>query len=219
MSVLDWPWPLIGGLLSLTVLLVGLWVNFGRPEVRRAALRTPARAYFHVPELDLGDIGYAIQDEQAHNVKELVLPSNSLVNIEVAYYPTIHFNVKELIFISEGMMDEKPLPTERFTSFVKVGKNHWIPGIDETDYIDRKGNYHVRSDASRDVGSCYVLGLKLRTQKAGLYKVIVSWMTDEIEGNATDLSIRVEDTPQTRMRCSEHNGCWIRSAKPRTSDG
>jgi hypothetical protein len=218
MSVLDWPWPLIGGCLSLAILLIAIWVNFGRPEVRRFALKNPANAYFHIQQLDLGNIGYAIQDDRAHNVKELVLPANTFLAIELVYQPTIHFNQKEIVFIVEGLPDEKPLPLERFTSFVKVGRKHFRPGVSTTDYIDRHDNYHVRVDASRDVGSSYVVGLKLQTRKAGVYKAILSWMTDEIEGNVHDLSIRVEDKPATRMRCEEHKGCWIRPAKPKTKN-
>jgi hypothetical protein len=207
-SIVSSPWAFVSAVVGMAVLGIAVWINFVRPARRRRALERPAKTYFHIQEIQLGDIGYAIQDDHAHNVAELVLPSNWVGNIEVVYLPTVHFNQKEIIFITEGPADDKPRAFERYQPFVKVGKNHYAPGEDQSDYIDRKDNYHVRVDVARDVGSNYVLGLRLATRTPGVYKVIISWMTDEIEGNA-ELSIRVEDRPTTRMRCTEHPNCWI----------
>jgi hypothetical protein len=139
------------------------------------------------------------------------LPSNRSVEVEISYYPHIHYKQEELIFGCEGSLNEKPLPTERFTRYVSAGQNRWRPGEDETDYIGRTGFYHIRRSAPRNVGSCYTVGYIVRTQKAGTYKAIVSFLTDEIEGNSF-LTITVSDKATGRLRChvKEHGGCYVK---------
>ena len=204
-------WEVLAGITAATVLAVSLYVDFIRPQIRKRRLKHPCKAYFHIRELRHGELGYALQDDRAHNVKELVLPSNSLVEIEVSYYPRINFNVEETVFGCEGDRASKPEAEMRVTRFIEKGKSEWIPGIDDSDTINRKGYYHVRARfAARAIGSCYTMGFKLRTKNPGIYKASLGFVTDEIDGTADDLQIRVEDKPSTRMRCTEHWGCRIR---------
>src|SRR5437879_1168995 len=118
----QWHWPMVSAVVGTTVLLVALWVNFARPAIRRHRLRRPCRPYFVVRELEHGTLDYIIQDDDAHRVTELVLPSNSVVDIEIAYDPLISFHVEETVLGIDGNLDSKPLPLERHTRFITEGK-------------------------------------------------------------------------------------------------
>lgn len=209
-------WEVLAAAAAVAVLLLSAWTEIIDPMRRRRALKRPCRAFFHINEYRLGDLGYVVQDDEAHNVKEIVLPSNSEVEVEVAYCPTIPFRVHRSVFGVDGDPNDKPLPLERFTRFVAEGKGkaHWIPGVDPTDSIDRWGNYHYDSQIpGRAVDSWYTMGFKLKTQSAGVYKAWIGFLTDEVDGNGL-LSIRVEDSPRTRMTCSSHRACKVRPSGP-----
>src|SRR2546430_11673778 len=47
------------------------------PFARRVRLRHPVKAFFVITSQDRYDLGYAIQDDEEHFTKVLVLPANS----------------------------------------------------------------------------------------------------------------------------------------------
>lgn len=197
-------WEVLAAITSVVILGLYVTVEMVAPMWRRRKLKTPCNASFHIRELQKRVLDYAMQDDTAHNVMELVLPSNSLVEIEVSYYPIINFHVDETAFGCEGDFDSKPVIEEPIAPFVAKGELPLAPG-----YWDRQGYYHYFSRSpGRSVGSCYTKGFKLRTKKAGVYRVMLGFLTDEIDGSAY-LQIRVEDKPSTRMRCVEHWGCYV----------
>lgn len=214
------PWPMIGTFVSVAILLIALVVNFVRPWRRRRKLKCPCNVYFHIRTIADGELGYALLDDRGHLVKELVLPPDRLVEVEISYYPHIHYKQEELVFGCEGSISEKPLPLERFTRYIADGKNRWRPGTDETDYIGRTGFYHVRRSSPRNVGTCYTVGYIVKTQRPGTYKAIVSFLTDEIEGNAF-LSITIQDKASGRLKChvKEHGSCYVRPHFTQRTDG
>lgn len=80
----DQPWPMYAAMLagltlvvSLTMLTLFLWVNFGRPWNRARLLKRPCDVHFQIRSLQTRSIPYAKQDDLDHRVKELVLPSHS----------------------------------------------------------------------------------------------------------------------------------------------
>lgn len=202
-------WQVLAGVAAVAALLVLLWNTFVTPRLRRRNLRSPVKAYFHIRELSKGSLPYVVQNDEAHNLKEIVLPTNSVVEIEVAYYPTIPFYVEETVFECEGDYDSKPIVEEPMRPFVVKGD---IP--QQTNYSNRHGGYHFTSRyGGRAVGSCYTKGFKLRTKLPGVYKTWIGFLTDEIDGDAKDLVIRVEEKPLTRMNCLEHRGCKLRPCR------
>jgi hypothetical protein len=196
--------------LGLTVI-----VNIVRPTERRRHLAKPADVYFHIRGLQDGPpVDYVIQDMEGHSVKEISLPPNSEQEIEITYYPTIHFKQQELVFFCHGDdPNSKPLAKARYSRFKVTGKTMWKPEEEAdstTDYIDRKGGYHYRETVARCVGTCYTLCLLLNTQAPGTYKATVSFITDEVEGNA-DLTVRVEERASGRLKCERgHKNCHVR---------
>ncbi len=208
------PWDKFGALLTIIVIALYCIAEFLLPWVRRLRLRHPCDCSFYVRSIEEGKLDYVIQDDVGHRVEELVLPSNKIVEIEIVYYPKIHFHETELIFGCGGAESEKPYATECVTRFIDVGKSTWVPGVDDGHSRDRHKFYHITRSKSRNVGSCFIVGFKLQTQRAGLYPAHVAWMTDEIEGN-TLLRIRVEDAPSTYMNCTTKR-TW---AERRARDG
>ena len=205
------PWPMIGTFVSVAILLIALLVNFVKPWRRRRHLQCPCNVYFNIRAMADGELGYALLDDRGHLLQELLLPPDRLVEVEISYYPHIHYKQEELVFGCEGSTSDKPLPIERFTRYISEGKNRWRPGEDESDYISRTGAYHVRRSAARNVGTCYTVGYIVKTQKVGTYKATVSFLTDEIEGNAF-LSMKVQEKASGRLKChvKEHDGCYVK---------
>lgn len=203
---MSWDWQKAGAIAAFTVLAIAIWVNFVAPRLRNRQLRHPCKAYFHIRELAKGKLSYVLQDDDAHHVKELVLPAFSVVEIEITYSPIIPFNVEETVFECGGDYESKPIVEEPLAPFVAKGE---IPqGVS---YWNRHGGYHYSSRyGGRAVGSWYVKGFKLRTKAPGTYKAWIGFLTDEIDGDATDLAIKVEDKLVTRMNCVLHRWCKLR---------
>ena len=204
-----WDWPKVSALAALTVLAISLWVNFLSPFLRKRRLKKPVEAYFHVKALNKGNLGWVIQDDIDHNVKEICLPANAIVEIEVAYYPKISFNVDETVFQCEGEFELKPTVEEPLRPFVLRGD------FKEAEfYWNRHGGFHYASRyRSRAADSCYTKGFRLRTRAPGVYKTWLGFLTDGQDCDAKDLVIRVEEKPKTRMPCSSHTGCNLRPVK------
>jgi len=199
-------WPKISAIAALTVLAISVWVHFGRPYLRTRKLKHPCNAFFHIRELSKGELSWVVQDDDAHNVKEIVVPANALVEIEVSYYAKVPFHVEETVFECEGKYEEKPIVEEVIRPFVAKGE---VP--DTFSYWNRHGGFHFGTRfGGRAVGSCYTKGFKLRTKKPGIYKSWLGFITDEMDGDAKDLVIRVEEKPLTRMKCAIHKGCAVR---------
>jgi hypothetical protein len=205
-------WEVLAGVSAVIVLFISVCTEVIAPLWRKRKLKYPCEAYFSIWEEAHGDLPYVVQDDAGHRVKELVLPSYSEVVVEVTYSPRIPFNVVETVFGCEGDADEKPLPQKRIRSFlVKGGDEQLSPGIDKTETIDRKGNYHMRATyAPRSYGSWYVMAFVINTRKPGVYKTFLGFITDQMDATANPLVMRVEDTPRTRMRCSLHWHCYIK---------
>lgn len=59
----------------------------------------------------------------------------------------------------------------------------------------------------------HYIGFKVETKKSGIYPtqvfVVVVVVEDEARGKTTGLTIKVEDRPSTKMRCTEHRKCFV----------
>src|SRR5437899_1662155 len=197
-------WEVMAGLTGAAILMLTAYVEFIGPIIRKRKLRNPCKASFFIRELQKGRLDYFLQDDRAHSVKELVIPSDSVVEIEISYYPIIAFHVYETVFSLEGEAESKPEIVEALAPFVAKGEIVLPPP-----YWDRHGNYHYRSlSFGRSMGSCYTKGFKLRTRKPGIYKASLGFITDERDGSA-DLQIMVEEKPSIKMRCIDHKDCYV----------
>jgi len=216
MALKDWPWPMISALLAGAVLLISLWANFLSAPIRRLRLKKPARAYFHIRSVqdNREPLGYVMQNDHAHNVKEIVLPADAEIEVEVSYYPKMPFNVQAWVFGIDGELGIKPTIVKKLDPFVaKRVSEKEDPYV--RDLWDRKGNYHsIPPTTGRSVGSCYTTAFLLHTHQSGVYKAWLGFLTDEVDGTLGDLVIRVEDKPSTVMRCKDRKH-WLCKLRPR----
>jgi hypothetical protein len=210
-----WPWSMISAFLGAGSVSVIVYTQLLRPWNRRRRLKKPFDAYFLITSLSRFNLDYVLQDDDEHFVKELVLPANSEVPIQIILEPRISFTQHELYFgCSENVVNrEKPHATEYFVPFVKEGMrrsgkpDEHHPGH----YTDYNGFYHVRENLlyTRDTR---VIGFKLKTGAVGVYAAQVFVVTDDVRGKA-DLKIRVEDPVRTKMRCvykpHRTRGCFV----------
>jgi hypothetical protein len=214
-TITTWQWPMIGAFLAGGSLLLIGHTQIIRPWLRRRKLRQPFRAYFLVTSLGRFPLDYILQDDHEHYVKELVVPPNSEVPIQVVLEPRVSFLQRELYFgCDEHLVDkEKPRATEYFVPFVIEG----VRGRGKPDaghpghYIDYNGFYHVREDYlyTKDTR---VIGFKLVTGAIGIYPAQIFTQTDDVRGRA-DLTIKVERPAKTKMRCvmkaHRSKGCFV----------
>jgi hypothetical protein len=207
-TIQGWPWSII---ISAAALSVVAYTQIIRPWRRRRRLRRPFDAYFVITTPGRFRMGYVVQDDKEHYVKELVVPSHSEVSIQIALEPKLSFLQHELYFgCDEGLVDEeKPRATEWFVPFVREGvrrsgkPDEAHPGH----YTDYNGFYHVRENYlyTKDAR---VIGFKLVTRRTGTFPAQIYFVTDDVRGKA-ELSIRVEQPARTKMRCKKHRRCFV----------
>ncbi|NJO34444.1 MAG: hypothetical protein HC869_16275, partial [Rhodospirillales bacterium] len=98
-------------------LLVAVHVQYVGPWLRARKLKAPCDVRFVIREHRHVQLPHVIQDDDRHIVDELVLPSNSVVEIELGYRPRIPFKLVELVFGCEGDLDAKPFVVEALDRF------------------------------------------------------------------------------------------------------
>jgi hypothetical protein len=218
-TISAWNWPMIAAFLaggSLVVGFVSLLIvahtQVIRPWLRRRKLKRPFAAYFSITSRHRFPLEYVVQDDQDHEVKELVVPAHSEITIQIVLYPRLSFLEREIYFgCGENVFDpEKPRAREWFVPFVVEGdrRSRKPDAAHPGHYIDYNGFYHVREDFLY-TNDTRVIGFKLLTKAPGNYLAQVFTVTDEIRGKA-DLVIKVQRPVETKMRCVSKDHRWRR---------
>jgi hypothetical protein len=204
------PYTIIAAVAAVIGVLLLTWIEFIAPAWRRYRLRNPCEVRFVIRGLDHAEMPHLILDDETHIVDELVLPSHSLVEVEIGYIPRLPLFLVQMVVGCEGDINQKPFAVEALARFTEAGKTSFGPGEDGHSRDIHK-HWHIRRETPRSVGTHYVTTLKMQTRGSGVYPLTISFITDEIEGNAS-LMLRVEDVPRTRMRCRAkgHRGCLVR---------
>lgn len=206
-SIQQWPWPMISALFAAAAFSILVYIQFIRPAIRRKNLKRPVRAVFLIPGHHRYRLSYVVQDSDDHSLSELVLPSQSECEIQIMLSPLISFRSSELTFGFDwmGKTDStKPFPTDFFVPFVERGlRRKSNPDTDPDHYVDFNKHYHIRRDNLHVLGQDAIVGFKIQTRDPGIYKAQLSFKAEEVEGKA-ELTVRIEDQPQTPMRCVCH---------------
>jgi hypothetical protein len=194
--------------------------EFVYPSIRRARLKWPVKSYFVITSNDRFDLRYAVQDDQEHEVKVLVLPSHTHdLFMHIIWRPKLDFTQSSGEFSFEGARQRKPLINYWFHPFIKIGHSIRRPGEYPGHYIDYHDNYHIGGAHQRARGQTITSAFKITTRDPGMYYLKMGFVADGIDGvadgtpGAIGLRVRVEDNPKTEMRCECHRHCLI---KPRT---
>ena len=87
-----WPWPMIGAFLAAGSLLLIGHTQIVRPWLRRRKLKRPFRAHFLITPPNRFPLKYVLQDDDEHYVKELVVPPNSEIPIQIVLEPRLKFH-------------------------------------------------------------------------------------------------------------------------------
>jgi hypothetical protein len=203
-TVSTWPWSMISAAIGAAALLILVHVNFLRPWRRRKKLKNPAIAHFVIPSNKHHGCDFAVQNEQEHLVKTIVVPAQGEILIDLRIQPRMAFVTSEISIGCEGEVTETPFATEYLNRFIETGEGkHIIPGNGNRHYIDKYHFYHCR-ESQRQWSRGFVLSLafKLKTRKSGRYVLDIYFVGDEVEGK-DQLTIIVEDKPKTVIRCVE----------------
>jgi len=203
----QWPWPMISAFFAAGAFSILVYIQFIRPARRRKNLGRPFKAVFLIPGHHRHRLDYVVQDSVDHSLSELVLPSQSKCEIQIMLSPVISFKSSELTFGFDWMGKTdliKPVPTDYFVPFIERGiRRSGNPDTDPEHYVDFNKHYHIRRDSLYVLGQDIIVGFKIQTRDSGVYKAQLSFKAEEVEGTA-ELTVRVEDRPQTPMRCICH---------------
>ena len=123
-TIQTWQWPMISAFFSAAALFLIWYTQIGRPWRRRRKLKRPFKAYFLITSVNRFPLSYVLQDEKTeHLVKELTVPPNSEIPIQILLKPRLSFLEREIYFgCDESLVAEnKPRATEWFVPFVTQG--------------------------------------------------------------------------------------------------
>lgn len=167
--------------LAIIILCIQVWVNFGRQWWRNRKMRCPFDAAF-------------IYVEAPSNEKELHLPQNCEVQINLTIFPKLHYTQHEIIVGFVRPDPNNPIMKSYQNKFIQRGKGRTIdPDDDLRHYVDYNGAYHIRDRAERTTGNNYTLGFIVETKAAGRFPLHIDAMTDTGEGNCMSQLVLVVD--------------------------
>jgi hypothetical protein len=155
---------------------------------------------------------YAVLDDDWHAAKEIVLPPDSEILVELRFVPRVAFIESEFAFgcDTDDNLHTKPFALRYINHFIDRGQKIASPEDDSNHFTDRHQYYHIRRNVQRSVGQHFALGLIIKTRAEGVYRAEAWLTTEETQGIHRDLIIRVEKPQKTLMRCAFHNGCYIK---------
>ena len=211
MSATDWAEIgifLCGVGIFLTAITLGFVVyDVTRPERRFRKLKNPVIAYFVIPSSYHHDCSFAHQNEHEHVVQRIVLPSHSEVIVDFALIPKMDFNTTNVIFACDGDTKVKPKMIEIYNRFVETGpRRHVVPGSPGVvDFIDKYWSFHVVENSRWTIGTTRAFGFKIRTSHPGIYRMPIYFIGEAVEGNISELSIKVADEPRDLMYFVDNN--------------
>lgn len=218
-NVTEGPWAILGAVVGCLILLITGCDVFLRPIWHRYRLKNGFFCSFSIPSTQLRTLDYVIQDDDAHQTKELIIPSNSEVEIEILFWCPAKTILSEFYFgclQDKGTPDElerKPRAVAYTNRFMERGAVEETPETNRNRYTDQHKYYHVRREWPLVKNEVYSIGFKLKTIKSGDYRADIHFTTDEVKAVVDDLIIRVEDHPVSKMKCilraHRWNACLI----------
>jgi hypothetical protein len=198
--------------------------EFIGPGLRKLSLRWPVRAFFVITSLDRFELKYAMQDEEEHFTKELVLPAHTGdLLLHFSLVARLDFTQSHVELSFEADPQRKPLIHYYFHPFIKVGPpatpRERKPGEVKGHYIDYHDNYHIDEIRHKAKGQETTYAFMISTREPSLYRLKISVAADGVDGVAC-LNVRVESPPHTRMKCTRRVhwwGCYVRPQTPHAS--
>jgi hypothetical protein len=208
-------------LILLTMIFAGATVllyvvkEFVSPFIRRRRLMSrPFDLFFNVTSADRTTLGYVHQDAEQHKTVDLTVPSHTDdLYIQLLMQTKLAFQQSELVFGFDGDNGRYPLIKYWTIGFIKVGIKEKHPGISSDHYIDHHDRYHVVETKYRPKGNWITCGFKIQTRDPGIYRGRLEMLIEDVEFTSS-LTLNVEDSPKTVVRCVDHPDCFIRPVVP-----
>jgi hypothetical protein len=223
-SMTEGPWTIVGAVSAIVAAGFGIYEFLIRPVCLRHKLKRPCNAWFLIPSTDQKIIDFAEQTTEQHYVRDLTLPADSEVEIEILYRPSIAFLCSAMYFGCNEQnnkdLDIKPLIKAFLNPLIERGgiRKETPDDNPETNSIDRHKYYHIKKQRHLTRGEIYSFGIKIQTRIVGLYRFRICFIGDEVGCLKNEMFIRVEERVSTRMRCFFHarwSGCFVQPTAKR----
>jgi hypothetical protein len=167
MTVADKYWW-IAPTISFLALIAIIWFQWGQHVVRSYRTRRP----FHA------DMSMAPSTPGSY-CRELHVPPNALVSLQLRIIPTLHYKQTDSIFGFDGPAKDRPLPVSVRNEFIKDGlTREQSPKTTSSHYIDHGDCYHIKEPLERTKPNYYNYGFIVKTTTPGRYPVILEVITD-----------------------------------------
>jgi hypothetical protein len=142
-------------------LFIAAWNVFGVPTFRRWRLRRPVQAHFTNRNSKRTYSGRNVSRSDPHFIRRITLPSGQESLIEIGYFPRVKFHLNEMAVSINGEFSVRPRILERTDQYVQSGAR---PSTIK-DYIAGDA-YHAFINSDRNVGTHFVIGVKVKTKMA-----------------------------------------------------
>ena len=205
----DYPWNMIGALASVASLLatlgIGAWVirDVRRLDVRRKRVKRPGEAFFVIPAVQYHNCDHAHQNEYEHNTKIIILRADTVSTVDLVIKSLVDFDTDQVYLGVEDNNFNRPCFIEVYNRFITTGyRRQTVPGDGTSyDYIDKYFYYHFVEHVQWPEGENKALGFKIKTGKAGRYKLNIVFLGAAVYGRVDDLTIVVSKEPREDICC------------------
>jgi hypothetical protein len=103
---------IVGTAFVVLTLFAYILKEFISPILHRYRLRKPIELFFLITSVDRHQVSYAIQDEQEHRTKELILPSDCRAYLHLVFRNKIAFTQNHFTLYFDGDRSKTPLIEE-----------------------------------------------------------------------------------------------------------
>lgn len=195
-NVAEGPWAIIGDVAAVAMLTIYISIEIVKPWLDKRKRKNPAQCFFILTNSKRSLSSRDVSRGDAHRVRHLVLPSNQLFECVIGTSTKVPISISEIVIGCDD--DSGPKLNNRFDSLRKHGRTATYAN----DFVDTLGFLHMTVQNTSNVGTVFLCALRGQTQKAGTYDVLVSFITDDVEGRYKGLKFIIEDDPKTRMLCN-----------------
>jgi hypothetical protein len=185
---------------------------------RRTLLARAVDASWCITSGDRYQLKYASQDNDEHEVMDLVLPADTPeLFLHVLLKARTSFVLTHVEFGFTGAINAKPAFQYWFHPFIARGRqkkypDYAHPSYDPTHYADYHGNYHITTEASVPKNEVLTYGFMIDTHQPGVYQFTVAMNADGVLSK-TSLTLQVKNVPfEELVRCvdEKHHECFVK---------
>jgi hypothetical protein len=206
----DHAWVVAAALFAGATFVAYLLKEIAPSLYRHFRIKNPCKVCFVITSFDRGTVDYVIQDDKEHFTRELIVPTNHDVYVQILFKAKIAFMQHQLTLVFENPhhATEPPLVDHYKLQFVRIGESEKFPKADVGHWIDHHDTYHITEERPRAKHQYFTYGFIVKTRDAGNFPMSIGLGFD---GSEVDyrLNFIVQEKPNTRMKCTEHFGCWV----------